>query len=49
MPKIPIIFQQSKLLSGIPRQAPYILFDNERKRPAVLKATEPQRSKMLLN
>lgn len=49
MLKIPIIFQQSKLLSGIQCQAQYIFYDNEHKRPTVLQATEPQRSKMLLN
>lgn len=42
MLKMPVIFQQSKLLSGIQCQAQYIFFDNEHKRPTVLKSMEPQ-------
>lgn len=44
-----IISQQCKLLSRIQCQAHLVFFDRKHKRPPVLKATEPQKSKMLFS
>lgn len=48
MLKIPTVFQQLKLYSGIQCQAQCIFFHNKHKRPTVLNATEPQSSDILL-